>query len=111
MDRVTAYKEHAANIIKKYAAYKPINLDVNCQAVVDHEGGHYQLMSVGWQERNRIHNCIIHIDVIDDKLWIQEDATDVDIANELVAQGVPKEDILLAFHPPYKRPYTGFGLN
>jgi hypothetical protein len=28
----------------------------------------------------------------------------------LVALGVPKEDIVLAFHAPYKRPYTGFGV-
>jgi hypothetical protein len=29
----------------------------------------------------------------------------------LLARGVPKEDIVLAFHPPYKRPYTGFAVN
>jgi hypothetical protein len=44
-------------------------------------------------------------------VWIQHDATDVGIANELLARGVPKEDIVLAFHPPYKRPYTGFAVN
>jgi hypothetical protein len=32
------------------------------------------------------------------------------MANELVELGVPKEDIILAFHAPYKRPYTGFGV-
>jgi hypothetical protein len=31
------------------------------------------------------------------------------VANDFVAHGVPKEDIVLAFHAPYKRPYTGFG--
>jgi hypothetical protein len=33
---------------------------------------------------------------------------DVGIANELVDMGVPKEDIVLAYHAPYKRKYTGF---
>jgi hypothetical protein len=32
------------------------------------------------------------------------------MANELVALGVPKEDIVLAFHAPYKRQYTGFAV-
>ena len=31
------------------------------------------------------------------------------ITDELAELGVPKEDIVLAYHPPYKRPYTGFG--
>ncbi|MBV7335811.1 XisI protein [Chloroflexi bacterium TSY] len=42
---------------------------------------------------------------------IQHDATDIGIANELVDRGVPKEDIVLAFHSPYKCPYTGFAEN
>ena len=25
-------------------------------------------------------------------------------------QGVPKEDIVLAFHAPHKRPYTGYAV-
>ncbi|HEX6384245.1 MAG TPA: element excision factor XisI family protein, partial [Anaerolineae bacterium] len=35
---------------------------------------------------------------------------EIDIANELVKSGVPKEDIVLAFHAPYKREYTGFAV-
>ena len=41
----------------------------------------------------------------------QHDGTEEGIANRLVAQGVPKEHIVLAFHAPYKRPYTGFAAN
>lgn len=36
--------------------------------------------------------------------------TDVDLAQELVELGVAKEDIVLGLQPPYKRPYTGFGV-
>lgn len=31
--------------------------------------------------------------------------------NELVEWGVPKEDIVLAYHAPYKRQYTGFAVD
>jgi hypothetical protein len=34
----------------------------------------------------------------------------VGIANELVNLGVPKEDIVLAFHEPLVREYTGFAV-
>nr|WP_283767460.1 element excision factor XisI family protein [Roseofilum capinflatum] len=29
---------------------------------------------------------------------------------ELVDKGVPPSDIILGLHPPYKRPYTKYGL-
>lgn len=45
------------------------------------------------------------------KLWIQHDGTEDGIANRLVELGVPKSDIVLAFHPPYKRPYTDFAID
>ncbi|MGB3403955.1 MAG: element excision factor XisI family protein [Microcoleaceae cyanobacterium] len=32
------------------------------------------------------------------------------MGEELVLMGVPKEDIILGLHPPYKRPYTGYGV-
>lgn len=111
MDRVEVYKAQVANLIQKYASYKPVNLAVDRQPIVDHVNGHYQLMSVGWKDNERIHNCVIHIDIIHDKIWIQQDTTDVGIAEELVELGIPKEDIVLAFYPPYKRPYTGFAVN
>lgn len=111
MDRIEAYKNWVANLIDKYAGYQPINLNVDRQSIIDHAHGHYQLMSVGWKDNERIHNCVIHIDIINDKVWIQQDRTDVGVAEELVELGVPKEDIVLAFYPPYKRPYTGFGVN
>lgn len=111
MDRVEKYKNYVVDLISKYANYKPVNVDVDRQLIVDHEHGHYQLMSVGWKGKERIHNCVIHIDIANNKIWIQQDATDAGITDELLALGVPKEDIVLAFHPPYKRPYTGFAVN
>jgi len=36
--------------------------------------------------------------------------TETDLAQELVNMGVPKEDIVFGLQPPYKRPYTGYGV-
>jgi XisI protein len=46
----------------------------------------------------------------DGKIWIQRNTTEADLAQELVEMGVPKEDIVLGLQPPYKRPYTGYGV-
>jgi hypothetical protein len=50
------------------------------------------------------------MDIKDSKIWIQHDGTESGVANELVELGVSKEDIVLAYHPPYKRAYTTFAV-
>jgi XisI protein len=67
-------------------------------------------MYVGWKNRRRQHGCLLHLDIKNDKIWIQHDGTEIGIANELVKLGVSKEDIVLAFHEPLVRQYTGFAV-
>lgn len=74
------------------------------------EQDHYQLLNVGWHGNRRVRGCVLQIDIKNEKIWIQHDGTEIGVANELVEWGVPKEDIILAYHAPYKRPYTGFGV-
>jgi hypothetical protein len=50
------------------------------------------------------------VDIIGEQIWIQYDMTETGGANDFMVLGVPKEDIVLAFHAQYKRKYTGFGL-
>jgi hypothetical protein len=42
---------------------------------------------------------LLHIDIIDHKLWIQHDRTEEGVAVDLVAAGIPKEQIVLGFEP------------
>ncbi|WP_287721272.1 MULTISPECIES: element excision factor XisI family protein [unclassified Microcystis] len=41
---------------------------------------------------------------------MQHDGTAAPIADKLVARGVPKQDIVLAYHGPPVRQYTEFAL-
>nr|WP_298909176.1 element excision factor XisI family protein [uncultured Nostoc sp.] len=43
-------------------------------------------------------------------MWIQRDSIEIGIANELIAAGVLKEDIVLKFHAPYKREFPDFAV-
>jgi XisI protein len=53
---------------------------------------------------------LIHVEIIDSKVWIQVDGTEDGIAQDLVQAGIPKEDIVLGFHEPSIRPHTGFAV-
>jgi hypothetical protein len=70
----------------------------------------YLLTTVGWDQDNRVHGCLVHIDIIDGKLWIQRDGTEQGIATELVAAGIPKSSIVLTFHPPEIRCHTDYAV-
>jgi hypothetical protein len=65
---------------------------------------------LGWDGYERIYNCIIHLDIKDEKVWIQRNTTDILIAEELVEMGISKQDIILGLQPPYKRPFTKYGM-
>jgi XisI protein len=39
-----------------------------------------------------------------------KNGTEVGVANELVEFGVPKHDIVLAYHSPFMRQYDGFAV-
>lgn len=109
MANLEIYRQYVRRILEDYGQYRPAYGNVEMELVIDTERDHYELMSVGWHGQRRIHGALIHIDIKQGKIWIQHDGTEGGVANDLVALGVPKEDIILAFHAPYKRQYTGFG--
>ena len=110
MDKVVEYRKRVQDVIRRHAGYKPIYPEIETYTIFDTEHDHYELAHSGWHDDDRTYGCLIHMHIKDGKIWIQYDGTEVGTANELVELGVPKEDIVLAFHAPYKRRHTGFGV-
>jgi hypothetical protein len=109
MDTAAAYRKIVENLIRRYAS-KPSNGAIEPEIVIGADGNHYELMHIGWNGSRRIHGSVLHIDLIGDKIWIQHDGTPTGVASEIAEQGVPKEDIVLAFRPGHVRPHTGYGV-
>jgi hypothetical protein len=78
------------------------------QLIVDLERQRFQVMLIGWKGKTRYHSVLVHIAIRNNLIWIEEDNTELEIANLLVERGVPKERIVLGYHAMYMRPYTGF---
>jgi hypothetical protein len=108
MERVN-YREVIETILTNHSG-NDLETQTEVQLLFDREREHYQVIHLGWQEERRVYGCVIHVDIKDGKFWIQRDRTETGIANELVAAGVPKSDIVLAFKAPYIRPLTGFAV-
>ncbi|MDA0242251.1 MAG: XisI protein [Chloroflexi bacterium] len=85
--------------------------DVEMQTIFDTERDHYQLVHVGWKNgQQRVYGTLIHIDLKDDKIWIQWDGSEDSTADELLAHNIPASDIVLGFHSPFKRQFTEFAV-
>jgi ketopantoate reductase len=105
------YRQHVQALLKQYAQQAASSTEIETQLIFDTEGDHYQLVNIGWQKHRRIYGCIVHIDIKDDKVWIQHNGTERLVAEELAESGIPKDHIVLGFHSPFTRQFTDFAVN
>lgn len=110
MDTAESDRRLIEKILTDYAAVPYSQGDVQLQAFFDRERDHYLLLLIGWEGVRRVHGCLVHVDIIDGKFWIQRDGTEYSIAQELLDAGVPRDRIVLAFRSLEKRRLTGFAV-
>lgn len=102
------YRAILPPLLRQEASGTPQNVDVEACVICDHDGGHYQIVYLGWDGDHRVYAVLLHVRIVEGKLYIERDGTADGFAQTLVDAGVPREAIVLAFHPPYKRPLTEF---
>lgn len=110
MAKIETYRKLVKEILSADAKIKPALGEIEPLLVFDEERNSYQLMYIGWDRTGRTHGAVVHVRLRGDKIWIEYDGTEDGIATHLLEAGVPKEDIVLAFHPPRVRQYTGFAV-
>ncbi len=110
VSNIESYRAIVQEIIKKYGRYKPANGNIRTEIIIDSEQDHYELVHAGWDGSNRIHGSVIHIDIIDGKIWVEHDGTSTGVVEDLEQAGIPKEHIVLGFKSPEVRKYTGYAV-
>ncbi len=111
MDKVEKYRKIIEKILTEHANQPYSHDDIKSQTVFDRENDRYLLVDVGWRKKRfRVHGTLVHVEIIDGKIWIQYDGIEGGIADDLEREGVPKSDIVLAFHEPELRKYTEYAV-
>jgi hypothetical protein len=110
MDRLARYRQISLRVLEVYARIKPAHGQIDTELIVDPVRDHYEVMDVGWDSQRRVHGTIIHVGIVDSKVWVQYDGTDRPVADEPIEAGIPQQDIVLAWHPPELRHHTGFAV-
>jgi XisI protein len=111
MDKLEKYRSFVQEILLDYSKNKPAYGDIEVETIFDTVRDHYQIVYLGWKNQTWIHSCVIHIDIKDEKIWIQWNGTERELAEELVNFGVPKQDIVLGFHSPFMRKFTEYAVS
>jgi hypothetical protein len=110
MAAVTAYPDVVETVLDAYTKIPYAHGELICEAIFDRQRGRFVLMTLGWQDEERVHHPLVHVDIINGKLWIQTDNTEHGIAPEFVQAGIPKSDMVLAFRPPEVRKHTEYAV-
>lgn len=109
MDRLNHYRKSIHDFLIKY-----VNVwqeqGIETQLIIDSERDHYLLVRIGWQGNTRINHPVFQFDIKDDKIWIQENNTDIEIDRDLEELGISKKELVIGFHHPSMREYSDYAI-
>ena len=109
MERVSFYRETIIHVLNDLAEMSSHD-DVEILSLFDTPHDNYALIDAGWQGIQRLHHIIAHIHIHSGKIWVEADNTDVALVQQLHDTGVAKDEIVLAFYSPQRRPLTEFAV-
>lgn len=110
MDPLSMVRQAVESVLNVYTRIPYAHGELRCEALFDRERDRYALVSLGWNAGKRVHFLLVHLDIVDGKVWIEKDNTEDGIAPELVQAGIPKSQIVLAFRPPEMRQHTEYAV-
>lgn len=111
-NKIKKYQKIITDYLTEYVQGEPVNVsDYESVVLADTHRNHYQVITMGWQKGKYVHSVVFHLDIASNgKIWLRANWTDIDIAEVLVAQGVPKSDIVLGFFPKEFRELSDYAV-
>ncbi|WP_019499425.1 XisI protein [Pseudanabaena sp. PCC 6802] len=110
MDKLAEYSQIIESVLQNHAKIPHSYGEIHNSVVIDAERKNFLLMIEGWEKHRRVHGCLVHVQIIDNKIWIQRDGLEDGITGELEEAGIPKDKIVLGFYPAHVRPHTGYAV-
>lgn len=112
MDKLKTYRELIRKVLLDYRSLENASDDSELESLVllDDVEQQYLMVRTGWDRSDRIERIAIHVRLKNEKIWIEEDCTEEGVATDFLQAGVPREDIVLGFHPQHLRQYTEFAI-
>jgi exopolysaccharide biosynthesis protein len=111
MDRLIKKQQNAVLDILQQFTSNPIgNKGLEKQLIADKERNRFQVIVFGWESNNLVNTTLLHFEIKNGKIWVQQNWTEIEVAKELVARGISKKDIVLGFLPELMRADTEYAV-
>lgn len=114
MDKLEKYRQVIKSVLTHHyelatnQSSEDNSSEVRDRVAFDDRYHNYLWLRFGWNGKQQVQYIIIYLAIKESKIWVEADATNFGIVDELLAAGIPKTDIVLGFHPPSKRALTEF---
>lgn len=113
MDKTVTNRQILLEVLQEYLERRKNNPDdgIKIIPVFDDIHQNYEIKKMGWGNKKRISFTVFFFSIAEDgKIWVHENASDYDIIGDLEEKGIAKSEIVLAFHAPHVRPFTGYAI-
>ncbi len=111
MEKIELYKDIIQQELEYRQTMNASNApELSRHLIINNERTEFILMDVGWFNHRYISDVIFHVGIVNDKIWIHNDFTDIGIADYFVKNGIPKTEIVLAFLPKYAQEVSEFAV-
>ena len=74
MDKLENYRQYIQTLLEKHSHFKTQD-DVENELIFDTIRDRYQLMRIGWKSLKRVYHIVLHFDIKDGKIWLQQNTT------------------------------------
>lgn len=102
MEKLAQYQRILSEFVEEFAnAPFSVQTQLQNQAVTDTIHNHFQVVTMGWDKGQFVFDIVLHFDIKDNKIWIQQNWTDILLDQELVKRGVAATDIKVGFLSQY----------
>ncbi len=108
MDALDADRDRIEKVLMEWVEFLNTDDMATCEPVFDRVRDRYLVVETGWEGHSRIYGVLLHIDIVDGKLWVQHNGTESAVADELAAVGIPKDRMVLGFRHPSQRSLSKF---
>lgn len=112
MERIAKYRKILKDLLEQQAEImsQGPQTEIETELIFDEDKGSFLLLRFGWTPEGRLFVPTLFARLHEGKIWIENDWTEDGLATGLIENGVPAEDVVLAFHPPDMRVHTEFAV-
>jgi hypothetical protein len=109
MENLNRYSHALKSILQKYKTFCEKG-GAEIQMLIDTTNQHYQLLQLDWENHLRTYTILLHFDIKDGKIWLQQNNTDFPLDEDFQDLAIHKSEIVNGLYPEKYRHFTDYAV-